>query len=87
MSVSSQAGRKKSNVRVAMKAQEVQRSLVRMPGCNWCCRGFPGVSQLIPMGCPVVSRVGFLIASCPLVSWLLLMILLLLWMLPLIIRT
>ena len=35
MSVSSQAGRKKSNVCVAMKAQEVQRCLVRMPGCRW----------------------------------------------------
>ena len=35
MSVSSQAGRKKSNVCVAMKAQEVRRCLVRMPGCRW----------------------------------------------------
>ena len=35
MSVSSQAGRKKSKVRVAMKAQEVRRCLVRMPGCRW----------------------------------------------------
>ena len=35
MSVSSQAGRKKSNVRVAMKAQEIRQSLVRMPGCSW----------------------------------------------------
>ena len=38
MSVSSQAGRKKSKVRVAMKAQEVRRCLVRMPGCCWGCR-------------------------------------------------
>ena len=38
MSVSSQAGRKKSNVCVAMKAQEVRRCLVRMPGCRWGCR-------------------------------------------------
>ena len=35
MSGSSQAGRKKSNVCVAMKAQEVRRSLIRMPGCSW----------------------------------------------------
>ena len=35
MSVSSQAGRKKSNVRVATKAQEVRRCLVCMPGCRW----------------------------------------------------
>ena len=32
MSVSSQAGRKKSNVCVAMKAQEIRRCLVRFPG-------------------------------------------------------
>ena len=32
MSVSSQAGRKKSNVCVAMKAQEVRRCLVCFPG-------------------------------------------------------
>ena len=32
MSVRSQAGRKKSNVRVAMKAQEIRRCLVRFPG-------------------------------------------------------
>ena len=35
MSGSSQAGRKKSNVCVAMKAQEVRRSLICMPGCSW----------------------------------------------------
>ena len=40
MSVSSQAGRKKSNVRVAMKAQEVRQYLVCMPGGCWgCCWG------------------------------------------------
>ena len=32
MSVRSQAGRKRSNVCVAMKAQEIRRCLVRFPG-------------------------------------------------------
>ena len=37
MNGNSQAGRKKSNVRVAMKAQakEIRRSLVRSPDCSW----------------------------------------------------
>ena len=35
MSGSSQAGCKKSNVRVAMKAQEDHQNLVCMPGCSW----------------------------------------------------
>ena len=35
MSVSSQVGRKKSNVRVATKAQEIRQCLVRMPCCRW----------------------------------------------------
>ena len=37
MSGNSQAGRKKSNVCVAMKAQakEIRQSLIRLPDCSW----------------------------------------------------
>ena len=37
MSGNSQAGRKKSGVRVAMKAQakEIRQSLIRLPDCSW----------------------------------------------------